>query len=80
MDVSTIRAFFMWCTIINAVLLTLSFIICSFAADWAYKMHSKWFPISRETFNTAIYYFFGLYKVFFFVFNLIPFIALAIVG
>ena len=80
MDVMVLKDFFMWCTIINAALLILSFLICVFARDWAYNMHSKWFPISRETFNVAIYCFLGLYKMFVIAFNLVPFIALAIIG
>ena len=79
MDIITVRAFFMWCSIINGALLVLSFLICSLAGDWIYGMHSKWFPISREAFNVAIYSFIGLYKIFFCVFNLVPYIACAIV-
>lgn len=80
MDIITVRAFFMWCTIINAVLMILSFLICTFAGDWVYRMHSKWFPIPREAFNVAIYCFIGSYKMLFWFFNLIPFIALVIIG
>jgi len=72
--------FFMWCSIINGSLLVFSFLICAFAGDWVYRMQSNFFPISRETFNVAIYSFFGLYKIFFWVFNLVPFLAFAILG
>ncbi|MHC4646213.1 MAG: DUF6868 family protein [Planctomycetota bacterium] len=54
--------------------------MCLCAGDWVYRIHSKWFSISRETFNVAIYSFIGIYKIFVFVFNLIPCIALLIVG
>jgi len=80
MDIESIRAFFMWCTILNVALLVLSSLICLCAGDWIYRIHSKWFSISRETFNVAIYSFLGLYKIFIFVFNLIPYIALLIVA
>ncbi len=80
MDIDSIRAFFMWCTILNFALLSLSSLICICAGDWAYQIHSKLFSISRETFNVAIYSFLGLYKVLVFVFNLIPYVALLIVG
>ena len=43
-------------------------------------MHSRWFPISREAFNLAIYSFIGLYKMFILGFNLVPYVALVIVG
>ena len=80
MDIESIRAFFMWCTILNVALLLLSLLFCLCAGDWIYQIHSKWFSISRQTFNVAIYSFLGLYKIFILVFNLIPFIALLIVG
>ncbi|MGD8786236.1 MAG: hypothetical protein PVJ60_02335 [Phycisphaerales bacterium] len=80
MGIESIKAFFMWCTILNLVLLVFSSLILMFAKDWAYRMHSKFFPISREAFNVAIYSFLGLYKIFVFVFNVIPYIALVIIG
>ncbi len=80
MDIDSIRAFFMWGTIMNIALLVLSSLICVCAGDWVYRMHSKWFSISRETFNVAIYSFIGLYKILVIVFNLIPYVALLIVG
>ena len=80
MDIQTVRQFFMWCTIVNGALLVLSFLICACAGDWIYRMHSKWFQISREAFNVAIYSFLGLFKIFILVFNLVPYVALLIVG
>ena len=80
MDIATVRAFFMWCTILNGGLLILSFLITAFASDWVYQMHGKWYPISREAFNVVIYSFIGLFKIFFLVFNLVPYVALVIVG
>ena len=80
MDITVVRALFMWCTIVNGALLILSFVMCAGAGDWIYGMHSRWFPISREAFNVAIYAFLGLFKMFVVGFNLVPYIALAIVG
>ena len=80
MDIQTLTTFFMWCTILNVALLLFSSLMCICAADWAYGIHNKWFSISRETFNVAIYSFLGLYKVLVIVFNVVPYIALLIVG
>jgi hypothetical protein len=80
MDIDIIRQFFMWCTIMNVGLLVLSFLICAMASDWVYRMHSKWFPMPRETFNVVIYSFVGLYKMLVLVFNLVPYVALLMVG
>jgi len=43
-------------------------------------MQSKWFPIPRETFNVVIYAFIGLFKIIFLFFNVVPYVALLIVG
>ena len=80
MDIATVRAFFMWCTILNGGLLILSFLFCTFAGDWVYRMHSKWYPISRDAFNVVIYSFIGLFKIFVLMFNLVPYVALVIAG
>ena len=72
------KDFFMWCSIINGSILILTFLMCAFAGDWVYRMQSKFFPISREAFNMIIYCFIGLYKILFIVFNLVPFLAFAI--
>lgn len=78
MNIYAFRPFFMWCTIINGALLVLSFLICAFEADRIYRIHSRWFPISREAFNVAIYSFLGAYKIVFVAFNLVPYLALEI--
>ncbi len=80
MDIIAVKTFFMWCTIINGLLLVISFLVCAYAREWVYDMHSKWFPISREAFNVAIYSFLGLFKILVLVFNLLPWIACAIAG
>ncbi|MHC4544419.1 MAG: DUF6868 family protein [Planctomycetota bacterium] len=80
MDIQTLTTFFMWCTILNVALLVYWSLIYFCAGDWIYRRHSKWFSISRETFNVVIYSFMGLYKILIIVFILIPYIALLIVG
>ena len=80
MDMQTLTTFFMWCTIINGALLTLWTIMFIFAPDLVYHTQSRWFPIPRETFNVVIYSFLGLFKIVFLVFNVVPYMALLIVG
>ncbi len=80
MEVETLTRFFMWCTIVNVGLLLLSFVLWTLAADFIYKLHGKWFRMSRETFNAVFYGFIGVYKLLVYVFNIVPWIALAIVG
>ena len=80
MDIQTLTTFFMWCTIINGGILILWGVFCMFATDLVYRIHSKWFPIPRETFNVVVYSLLGVFKIFFFVFNAVPYVALLIIG
>ena len=80
MDIYTVENFFMWCSIINGFILVLCFLIFVLMGDFVYRMHSRLFPISKEAFNIIFYSFIGLYKMLFWVFNLVPFLAAAIVS
>lgn len=80
MDVQALTTFFMWCTIINGSLLLFWVAICVLAPDILYRTQSKLFPLQRETFTVALYSFLGLFKIFFLIFNVVPFVALLIVG
>ncbi len=80
MDIQTLTTFFMWCTIINGGFLILWAMFFVFAPDLVYRTQSKWFPIPRETSNVVIYSFLGLFKIVFLVFNVVPYMALLIVG
>jgi len=80
MDIQTVTKFFMWCTIINGGLLILSALLLTFAQDFVYNLHSRWFSIPRETFSIVVYSFLGGYKILFIVFNLVPYLVLELVG
>lgn len=81
MDIGTLRAFFGWCTVLNGgLLLVVSLVVCTMAGDWTYRMTSRWFPISRETFNVTLYCFIGAMKLVVLMLNLVPYIALALIG
>ena len=80
MGIQALTAFFMWCTILNGALLVLWTTMCMFAPNLVYRTQSKWFPIPRQTFDVVIYSFLGLFKIVFLVFNLVPYVALLIVG
>jgi len=79
MDLVTLRAFFMWCSILNAAALLLTFVVIVSAGDFVYRIHSRWFPISREGFYMAVYCLLAFYKSLFVALNVVPFVALLIV-
>lgn len=45
-----------------------------------YRMQCRWLPIARDTFTVLAYGFLGFAKIVFLFFNLVPYIALLIVG
>jgi hypothetical protein len=80
MDMTTLTPFFMWCTILNVGLLISWALVWLAVPDLVYRIHSRWFAISREQFEWAFYCFMGVFKVFFIVFCLVPYLALLIIG
>lgn len=80
MDILALTEFFKWCTIINAGLLIVAWLILMAMPGFVYRMHNRFFDISRETFDTVMYSTFAVYKVIFIVFNVVPWMALLITG
>ena len=50
------------------------------AHDWMYGWHSRWFHLPVEQFDALHYVGMGLYKIGILLFNLVPYIALHIIG
>ena len=80
MDIPTLTAFFMWCTIINVVILIVWTIVFGIAPDFMYRVLTKWFSMPRETFNIVVYSGLAMFRILFVVFILVPYVALLIVG
>ena len=80
MTLETIRDTLAWCAVINIGLLIWWLIFIILAHDWTYRMHNKWFKLSVETFDTIHYAGIAFFKLAIFLFNLVPYFALRIVG
>ena len=80
MELEAIRAFFAWCSVINMGLLLWWALFLLLAHDWTYRLHSKWFKISVEQFDTIHYAGIAIFKLGVFMFNLVPYFALRIIG
>ncbi len=80
MDIQTLTLFFMWCTIISSGFLLFLALIFMLTPNLVYRLQSKFIPITRETFNIVFYSFMGFFKVVVLVFNVVPWIALEIIG
>jgi len=78
--IDLLRGVLLWSFIINMGLLLWWFLFLTFAHDWVYKMHSKWYKISVEKFDAIHYAGISLFKVFIFAVYLVPYLALRIAG
>ena len=79
MTVESITAVLGWCTLINFALLIWWLFFIAVAHDWTHRLHSKWFKLSPEQFDSIHYSLMGLFKMGVIIFNLVPYLALRIV-
>ncbi len=80
MTIEMMRGVLGWCSIINMALLLWWFFAIMVLHDWVYRFHSKWFKLSVESFDTIHYAGIAFFKIAVFVFNIVPYFALRIVG
>ena len=80
MTLEVIRDALAWCTVINWAILLWWFLVFSMAHDWMYRFHGKWFKIPVEKFDAIHYAGMALFKTAILLFNLVPYLALRIVG
>jgi hypothetical protein len=79
MDIETLRSFLAWCTLFNWILLLIWWLFIAVAGDWVYAIHTKWFEIPRDSFETVHYAGMAFFKIAVFVFNLVPYLVLRLV-
>ncbi len=80
MTVELIIAVLGWCTLINFCLLVWWVLFLTIAHDWTLRLHTKWFRLSPEQFDSIHYSLMGVFKIGVIVFNLVPYLALRIVA
>ncbi|MFT4939164.1 MAG: hypothetical protein ACI88A_002198 [Paraglaciecola sp.] len=80
MDKIELANFLAWCTIIDYSLLMIWFSVFTIGHDWLHLMHGKWFDLTKEQFDMFNYAGMGLFKLFIFIFNLAPYLALRIMA
>ena len=80
MTVEIVRDVLAWCAVINVGLLLWWVLFLTLAHDFAYRFHGKWFKLSVEKFDAIHYAGMLFFKVCIFLFNIVPYLALRIVG
>lgn len=79
MTIDLVESVLGWATIINLSIVTLWFLIVVCWRDGLFRLHSKWFKLSEENFDTIHYAAMAFYKLCTYLFNLVPYLAIKIV-
>ena len=79
-ELSTITAFFGWCTLLNLLLYLISAISVVLFKAPLKRLHSKISGIAPEKLDVIYFTFLGNYKRAIFITNLVPYIALKLMG
>ena len=80
MSVEWVRNVLFWCMVLNVVILWTWLLAFVLAHDSMHRVHGRWFHLSREHFDALHYGGMAIYKVGIILFNVVPWIALWIVG
>lgn len=80
MSLSIVLNILIWCAAINDGVLLVWWLFFLFAHDWMYGFHSRWFHGSVEQFDTLHEAGMALYTLGTLLLNLVPYIALRLVG
>ena len=80
MDLVELRAFLGWSAVLNYLLLLWWFAFFTQGHDFVYRLHGRWFDLEPQRFDAIHYQAMALYKVAIFLFCLVPYLALLIVG
>ena len=80
MSLDTLRNFFLWCAVINYGMLVIWLLLYMTPHKWIFRIWGRWFHLTVEQFDAANYAGIVIYKAGILLFNLIPYLALRMVG
>ena len=76
MDIELVRRVLGWCALVNINLFLAWFLIFTLAHDAVYKLHCRWFSLSKEAFDKSHYVMMGVYKLIIVAFFVIPYLVM----
>lgn len=80
MNIIEVRELLLWSLFINYGVLCIWFAAFWLAHDALFRLHSRWFKLSVETFDALHYGGMAVYKVGILLLNLTPLLALLAIG
>ena len=78
MSVTTLRDVLIWSLVFNYSILLVWFAALTLAHDWVYRLHTRWFQLSRRSFDAIHYGGMAAYKIGVLLLNLAPLVAILI--
>jgi hypothetical protein len=78
MATSEIKEVLLWCVVLNYAVMLIWFGVFVYAHDWIYRLHTRWFKLSVETFNALHYAGLSIYKIGVILLNVVPLVALCL--
>lgn len=79
-DIDTLRSFLGWAALLNYAVLIAWFAAFTLAGGALYRLHARWFRITRETFDALHYGGMAVYKIGVLLFFMVPWLVLRILG
>ena len=80
LELSTLTAFFGWCTIINALILLLTSVSLVLMRSTIAKTHGKIFELPEQELSRAYFQYLANYKIAIIILNLAPYLALRVIS
>jgi hypothetical protein len=80
MTINELKQFLIWSTVINYGVLFLWFGVFVYAHEWLYQTHTRWFKLSRDSFDALHYGGVAVYKIGVLLLNVVPLIALLLIS
>ncbi len=75
-----LREILIWSLVVNWAILLIWFAAFRLGHDWMYRLHGKWFQLSRETFDALHYGGMAAYKIGVLLLNVAPLVGLLALG
>jgi hypothetical protein len=80
MSIDVVRNAFLWCAGLNYVLMLFWFLLLVLPHSGLHRLCSRWFRLTLEQFDIINFSGIVLYKVAILLLNLVPYLALRIIG
>ena len=80
MSLERLTELFQWMTIVNAAIFIVSALLAMSLRGFASRLHARLFGVEEEQVAAVAYGYLGAYRLFLLVFNVVPWVALLLMG